>query len=286
MLRPNSPRPPSGTTSTGGAPADTGCAADTLMRHPSRTQRHRCTRVQGNELRQPIDPGGSKRSPFQAAGSACKNGRVSSETIAQLQLTGADEGRAQARPFRPARASRDAASDRCRPPRAPRTGSTPRSTPNGFSALLIVFRRWVNIVRTIRTNSSLVGNRHLRRPKRQPDDGGMHLRLAAETRPGGSDRTRVTSALHRGQDRQDAVVAGADLGDQAIGDLLLQHQHRVAHAVGLRGEIEQREQDRRRDVVGEVADDANLVAGTGRRAEPLGQDRHEIDRQHVARSRR
>src|SRR5215203_4773945 len=49
MLRPNSPRPPSGTTSTGGAPAETDCTTDTLMLIPA----ERCVfwthHVQGHE---------------------------------------------------------------------------------------------------------------------------------------------------------------------------------------------------------------------------------------------
>ena len=215
MLRPNSPRPPSGTTSTGGAPADTGCAMDTLMRHPSRTRR-RVTRAQGIHLREAL--GGKLLERPGRVRSGRRSGRWESlekragfaGNYSTAQRYGREQGAPQVRPFRPARASPDGASDRCPPPPAPRRDPRPRSTPNGFSAFCIVFRRCVNIDRTMRTNSFVVGDRHLRRPKREPDDGRMHLRRRAKrARRQGQHPRHV--GVERGQHRQHAVVAGADL---------------------------------------------------------------------------
>ena len=77
-----------------------------------------------------------------------------------------------------------------------------------------------------------VGNVHGRAAEtsagRRPNAPGA----PAETPRAAATARGVTSALHRGQHRQHAVVAGADLGDQPVGDLLLQHQDGVAHAAG------------------------------------------------------
>ena len=71
--------------------------------------------------------------------------------------------------------------------------------------------------------------------------------------------------------REPAEGLGARLGGHAVDHFLLQHEHLVDH---VRRGGDQVEQDRRRDVVGQVADDAD------RAAQALG-ERGEVDLQHV-----
>ena len=88
--------------------------------------------------------------------------------------------------------------------------------------------------------------------------------------------------IHPGQDRQHTVVAGADLGDEPVGDFLLQHQDGVAHAARGGRQVEQGKQDGRGDVVGEVTHDSNGVIGAEGRTEPLRDDGGQIDLEHIA----
>ena len=102
-------------------------------------------------------------------------------------------------------------------------------------------------------------HRHRRRPERQPDDRRVDLRR----RPEGARRQRQDARPVREQaehHRQRAVVAAAGAGEDAVGDLALQHHRGVADPAGGARQGEDAEQDRRRQVVGQVADDAHRAA--------------------------
>ena len=93
---------------------------------------------------------------------------------------------------------------------------------------------------------------------------------AGRKAPGGSVSTPPDVGVELHEDRQHAVVAAAGPGLDPLGHLALQHQRRVAQPPtgDMRGD--QPEQDRRRDVVGEVA----RPRGAARRPSSSSADRH------------
>ena len=63
------------------------------------------------------------------------------------------------------------------------------------------------------------------------------------------------------QDAQHAVFLGAAHRGQPIGDLALQHHHRVGQRKPFVDEVDQLEQDWRGDVIGQVARDSEPGPG-------------------------
>ena len=118
-----------------------------------------------------------------------------------------------------------------------------------LKALRSILRRWPKAAAVTRSS----GRKSARRPSGRPQ---LHHRghdLGGRNEGGGR---HVEQALHRadmlGQDGQASVRLGARLGRQAVDDLLLEHQDHVGDLVGL---VQPADQQRRRDVVGEVGDD-------------------------------
>ena len=146
--------------------------------------------------------------------------------------------------------------------RAAATASSPAARRTAAARSPSVFRRCMNIVRTIRSNVALELRPGRRRLERQPDDGGVDLRRRAKGARGQRQQARHVG-LGRGEDRQHAVVLRPRRGREALGHLELQH-HRRVHEVGrLARRRQQLEQDRRRDVVGKVAGDPKRARRTG-----------------------
>ena len=81
--------------------------------------------------------------------------------------------------------------------------------------------------------------------------------------PGADVEQRLHRDVRREHDREPAVVARARRGRHARDDFLLQHEVHVDDRVELRDEVEQQ---RRRDVVGQVADQAQLRPVAAQRA--------------------
>ncbi len=96
--------------------------------------------------------------------------------------------------------------------------------------------------------------------KRQPDDRGLHLGRRPE-RPGGQLQQTLDARPVTDENGQDAVVLRPRRRRQAHGDLALQHDRRVDERQAFAGEFDQLEEDRRGDVVGQVAGDAERRAG-------------------------
>ena len=132
----------------------------------------------------------------------------------------------------------------------------PNEAATGLSALASVFRRCRNRPRTTRSKTAPCPDVDLGRAEAEPDDGRMHL----GRRPKRSGR-KAQDPFDIGQqldlDRHRAVVGAARGGQQPVGDLALQHQRRVAKQAPVLGAVEKAKQDRRGDVVGKVADDAD-----------------------------
>ena len=198
----------------------------------------------------------------QAAGRALNDrrdlGRDDTRTIPQ-KVAARHRGRPQALPVPRDAASRAAGAGRCRPrSRTRRARPGPRATASGRSALASVLRRWVKSDRTSASNRRAVRRR---RPpggrKVQADDRWTRPRAPAGTRPAAaSARLDVGLELHR--DRQDAVRLRARAAPPPARrpPAAASASHRAALPV-VRCEVEQPEQDRGRDVVGQVADDAH-----------------------------
>ena len=94
--------------------------------------------------------------------------------------------------------------------------------------------------------------------------------------PGGDVEQRRDRAAGLQHHAQPAIDLAARPGGHAVDDFLLQHEMHVAHR---RGVVERMEQDRRGQVVGQVADQADLPV----RARAFMRERGEIDVEHVAR---
>ena len=139
------------------------------------------------------------------------------------------------------------------------------------SARCSVFRRWLNSAFTSRSNSRSSGTRTAGAAEVEPDDAGPDLRRRREGagRQVEQPRDRRVDAE---QDRQHAVVLGAGPRDQPVRDLALQHHRRVGEEPVPPVQVDQAEQDRRREVVRQVADDAKPArrrAGRPRSRGPL-----------------
>ena len=101
----------------------------------------------------------------------------------------------------------------------------------------------------------------------QPHDGALDLGRRVEDRL--VDREEVLDVVPRlQQHREDAVLLRSGPLGQPHGDLLLDHAHALGHEVTV---FEHLEEDLRRDVVGEVADDL----------QPLRKERPQVELQEV-----
>ena len=197
MLRPNSPRPPSGTTSTAGAPATPRRGhthANPSQAQPGLAQATGAPSGEGTPhaggLRMARATDAQNRRPGRWEPPE-KTRRVSRNySTASLR---AGQGVRQAPPIRPGAASRDVARIDTR--RASTAVASRRPlVANGLRALAIVFRRCVNIVRTIRTTRSgrRTGNGGGRKVRRTTADWTWG---AGRNAPGGRASRGVTSAL-------------------------------------------------------------------------------------------
>ena len=283
MLRPNSPRPPSGTTSTGGAPADdrlrlghTHAKSQPDVRAPERPARP------GKAHRQPIEPGRVRKVAVQAAGSACKTRRVFVGNYSTASLYGRDEDAARKRgQFRPARASRAAASDRCPPPSAPGQRPSPRlrrerlqGVGDGLPPLREHGPHHADEGRrVVEVAPSAAGTSAGRR--RNAPSAAAETRRAAATGPA-SRRHAARSARSARRSRRCRPSPPGDPRLPSAASASRRGRRRSG------GELEQPEQDRRRDVVGKVADDANLIRRSRRRRPATPSGSAPGRRQHVA----
>ena len=106
----------------------------------------------------------------------------------------------------------------------------------------------------------------------EADDGGVDVRLWGEgLRRQGEEH--LGRGVHLGGGGEDTEVADAGRRGDALGDLVLEHEHGAAEMAAF-AHFEELEQDLRRDVVGQVADDV----GTGL----VGEQAAEISGEHVA----
>ena len=268
MLRPNSPRPPSGTTSTGGAPADTGAPRTHSCDIPAERSVPRRS-VQGN-LQATCDPGGSKRSPFQAAGRPGKTGGFSSETIAQLQLTRREAKTSRKRGhFDQLQRLGPPLADRCRPRRAPSPASTPALDARTASARCqrlapLGEHRPHHARRTAAgRRSSTGGGRNASRTTAECTFGGGRNAPAAATAAASHRRASAGQTVSTPYSPVPALATSRS----ATSFCSISVASRTPPVVA--ASSSSAKQDRRRDVVGKVADDADLIAGLGRRAEPV-----------------
>jgi len=134
-----------------------------------------------------------------------------------------------------------------------------RSSANGRSAFASVLRRCVKMDRTKRTKCP--------RPASTPPPAGTRAAeprnapwAPAETRRGGSGQHPPHVRVQLDEDRQRSVVLRPRPSFDAIRDFSLHHDGRVAQGVGAAAGFQQLEQDRRRDVVGKIAGDAERPA--------------------------
>ena len=164
------------------------------------------------------------------------------------------------------------------------TGSRFSASAAGRRAFAIVLRRCAKVPRTMRSNVSggpisTGGGRNVRRSTVDVTSGG------GRKAPGGSVKSRVACRVEVRVDAQDAVLAGSRAGQHPVGDLLLQHHGGIAHDRAAGCPAEEPEEDRRADVVGQVAHDPHrLPAGLGGGGPLAGRDQAgEIELQKVRR---
>ena len=142
----------------------------------------------------------------------------------------------------------------------------------GFSALASVFRRWLNIVLAPAARTEP-------RPRPGPRQGRTSSRTTVDRTFGGG-RKAPGRQVEQPRDRRVKRTRGSSarrspscpgFATQPIGDLALHHDRRVGEEPVPPVELDQAEQNRRREVVRQVADDAE-PARQGSRAptQPAG----------------
>ena len=103
-----------------------------------------------------------------------------------------------------------------------------------------------------------------RRAECQPDERRTHSGHRAECARRQGEKLPHLGAQGR-QDRQDAILVRADRCDEPFRHLDLQHERRVQNRQPATNRVEHREQDWRRDVVRQIAGDANRALDTSPR---------------------
>ena len=143
--------------------------------------------------------------------------------------------------------------------------SAREATPASSSELGSVLRRWANAASTSRFSSGYSAGKL---PPAKGDERRVDVRRRSEHRPG--DRVEA-GPLRREleQDGDGAVRLRPRHGEEAVGDLALHHH---APLLERRQAVERLDDDRRRDVVGQVRDE--LARG--------GVERGEVELQRVA----
>ena len=125
------------------------------------------------------------------------------------------------------------------------------------TALRNVLRRCENAAATMRANSASSAIAGLSSCKRhEPRDGRLHLRRRPE-RAGRHDEQARDPELRLQHHGEPPVVGRSRRGGHSRDHFLLQHHVQVAQQRVVRGQMEQQ---RRADVVGQVADDAQVGA--------------------------
>ena len=292
MFRPNSPSPPRGTTSRRGwleagsawctdigalalpTPRTRGAAMTTQDSVGCRTQRlgrQHGSRPAGTAdeaarwPRNPVTPpdweAGGRAGPIgacQAAGRAVSTGVISPVFPRELyhtsRVSGIEDMRKPRQFFKMQRLRPPAGSTpACRRTSAARC---PREAAAALERVPSILRRWENSERTIVSNRRRSGDVDLRRPEVQADDAGPDLAAAGRNAPGGSVSIGSTSASSC------TMIDSAPYCLVPGGDATRSATSRCSISVASRSlpldrrEFEQAEQDGRRHVVGQVADDA------------------------------
>ena len=168
--------------------------------------------------------------------------------------------RGRGRPLRGRFFERDRRGRSIRRPGLPRLGAVDRraaSTPRASSQRPTVWRRSLRRCEkpTVTSSRSSAGSTSSRdRQRRHPQHRRVDARRRLE-RFGRHVEQRLDPVAPLQHHGEPAVVLVAGLGGDPVDDLLLQHEVLVLDGVA---RLEEMEQDRRRDVVGQVADDAKL----------------------------
>ncbi len=284
MLRPNSPRPPRGTTSTaacanGTLDADIGIPArhclDTLPSAPHLLAKAGRRSV---GLRRLLPPTHSHRRPGWLGAPGKYTGGLG-ETIAQAGRWRRRSRRRQVPRIQRAAGFRAGASGRC--PAAARMAAPSRPAPDAaaFNPLAMVLRRWVKTMRTSRMSVSRWRTGKAGARKRSRTSAERTLGRGRKA-PGGSSKSRVDLGRERRRDGEHAVVARARHRHQPVGHFGLHHQGGVDEARPPGRQRRQHEEDGRADVVGQVAHDPHRRGRVG--SEPAAEQRVDVGVEHVA----
>ena len=158
------------------------------------------------------------------------------------------------------------------------TGSTPAAPAKAANALPVCLRRWVKSARTIDSNRGRSAGARSGPAKPKRDERGADAWHRAE-RPGRQAQNSGCACPERGHHRKRAVARRARLRGHPVGHFALQHEDGVVDRL-LASNAQHLQQDRRRDVVRQIADDPDRAAsgsGPGELAHgPRNIDREEI----------
>ena len=239
------------------------CGQSQAARRVDRTRGVGCAPGQARSRRRTRrDAAQSRCSTWRAAGTAQPGTAKTRADYSTAQLVGPKRRRRQAAPVLRVAASPGAGAGRCRRAvRAPRGAGAARLGDTARSAFASVFRRCVNIDRTIALERRLVRQRRPAAAGTQPDDRRVDLgarperagrqrqsrsHVGVELRSGSSGRRSPACPARRRADRRPRAAASPS---------------RRTSRPPARCAVEQLEQDRRRDVVGKVAGDAQRTVG-------------------------
>ena len=141
-----------------------------------------------------------------------------------------------------------------------RRGSTARSSAKDLTAFRRVLRRWVKIVRTIRSNMASSFSVHDWIAELEPEHRRMDLRDRPEC-PGRQGQQPAHGGAKLDEDRQRSVVLRAGRSLDAVGHFALDHQRRVNQPAAVTARPQELEDDWRGHVVGQVAGHPEVAAG-------------------------
>ena len=137
------------------------------------------------------------------------------------------------------------------------TASSAASSANGFSALRKVLRRWPKAAATSCANSAASESAGRAAPSGVSRATADSTLGGGRNAPAGTTNSRSTAEANLQHHRQPPVLGRRRRRRHALDDLLLQHDGDVAQ-IGI--ELREMKQQRRRDVVRQVADDAQVAA--------------------------